>query len=166
VQATEEEMIAARASLIRRAHERSRSVVEALLAKDVERTDHAALAAARACVVATIQPLHAASDAATRFRSALDRVDDQALRDRVVLALLASVGDPGLRLTQEIDFCTHALSAVRRAERGQREDLDALPQRAFALGLQSFLRTQSGLAMAWLALRDAGVEDAREAFAP
>jgi hypothetical protein len=166
VQATEEEMIAARASLIRRAHERSRSVVEALLAKDVERTDHAALAAAQACVVATIQPLHAASDAATRFRSALDRVDDQALRDRVVLALLASVGDPGLRLTQEIDFCTHALSAVRRAERGQREDLDALPQRAFALGLQSFLRTQSGLAMAWLALRDAGVEDAREAFAP
>jgi hypothetical protein len=166
VQATEEEMIAARASLIRRAHERSRSVVEALLAKDVERTDHAALAAAQACVVATIQPLHAASDAATRFRSALDRVDDQALRDRVVLALLASVGDPGLRLTQEIDFCTHALSAVRRAERGQREDLDALPQRAFALGLQSFLRTQSGLTMAWLALRDAGVEDAREAFAP
>jgi hypothetical protein len=165
-QATEEEMIAARASLIRRAHERSRSVVEALLARDVGRTDTAALAAAQACVVATIQPLHAASDAAPRLRRALDRIEDRTLGDRAVLALLASVGDPRLRLTQEIDFCTHALSAVRRAERGQREDLDALPQRAFALGLQSFLRTQSGLAMAWLVLRDAGVEDAREAFAP
>jgi len=166
LQATEDEMIAARASLIRRAHERARSVVEALLAKDGGPTDDAASDAAQACVMASIQPLHSASDAATRLRSALDRVDDQALRDRVALALLASVGDPRLRLTQEIDFCTHALSAVRRAERGQREDLDALPQRAFALGLQSFLRTQSGLAMAWLVLRDAGVEDAREAFAP